>query len=60
MLSMIDEQYKSSYIKQLEEELNRNKEEISQLKKENSNLRKEIEMLEQLAELSTRCHTPSK
>lgn len=41
MLSMIDDQYKSSYLKQLEEELNRNKEELSQLKKENANLKKE-------------------
>jgi translation initiation factor 2B subunit (eIF-2B alpha/beta/delta family) len=52
MLGMIDEQYKSSYIKQLEEEIKRYQEDISLYKEVNINLRKELRMLEKLIELN--------
>ncbi len=52
MLSMIDEQYKSSYIRQLEEEIKRYQEDLSLHKEVNLNLRKEITMIEKLLELN--------
>jgi hypothetical protein len=52
MLGMIDEQYKSSYIKQLEEEIKRYQEDLSLYKKVNLDLRKEITMTEKLLELN--------
>jgi translation initiation factor 2B subunit (eIF-2B alpha/beta/delta family) len=52
MLGMIDEQYKSSYIKQLEEEIKRYQEDLSLYKEVNINLRKELRILEKLIELN--------
>jgi translation initiation factor 2B subunit (eIF-2B alpha/beta/delta family) len=52
MLGMIDEQYKSSFVKQLEEEIKRLQEDLSLYKKVNLDLRKEITMLEKLIELN--------
>jgi hypothetical protein len=45
LLGVIDEQYKSSYLKQLEEEIRENRKEISFLTEANLNLRKEIAMM---------------
>jgi hypothetical protein len=45
LLSDIDEQYKSSFVKQLEKELKYNQEDISALTNENLKLKKEIEEL---------------
>jgi hypothetical protein len=52
MLGMIDEQYKSSFVKQLEEEIKRLQEDLSLYKKVNLDLRKEITMIEKLLELN--------
>jgi hypothetical protein len=52
MLGMIDEQYKSSFVKQMEEEIKRLQEDLSLYKKVNLDLRKEITMLEKLIELN--------
>ncbi len=49
---MIDEQYKSSFVKQMEEEIKRLQEDLSLYKKVNLDLRKEITMLEKLIELN--------
>jgi hypothetical protein len=51
-LGMIDEQYKSSFVKQMEEEIKRLQEDLSLYKKVNLDLRKEITMLEKLIELN--------
>jgi hypothetical protein len=45
LLSDIDEQYKSSFVKQIEKELKYNQEEISALTNENLKLKKEIKEL---------------
>ena len=52
MLGMIDEEYKSSFVKQLEEEIKRLQEDLSLFKEVNVKLRKEIRMLEKLIELN--------
>jgi predicted enzyme involved in methoxymalonyl-ACP biosynthesis len=52
MLGMIDEQYKSSFVKQMEEEIKRLQEDLSLYKKVNLDLRKEITMIEKLLELN--------
>jgi hypothetical protein len=52
MLGMIDEQYKSSFVKQMEEEIKRLQEDLSLYKKVNLDLRKELTMLEKLVELN--------
>ena len=52
MLDMIDEQYKSSYIKQLEEEIKRYQEDLSLYKTINLDLTKELTMLEKLIKLN--------
>jgi hypothetical protein len=52
MLGMIDEQYKSSFVKQMEEEIKRLQEDLSLYKKVNLDLRKELTMLEKLIELN--------
>ncbi len=51
-LGMVDEQYKSSFVKQMEEEIKRLQEDLSLYKKVNLDLRKEITMLEKLIELN--------
>jgi hypothetical protein len=51
-LGMIDEQYKSSFVKQMEEEIKRLQEDLSLYKKVNLDLRKEITMIEKLLELN--------
>jgi UDP-N-acetyl-D-mannosaminuronate dehydrogenase len=51
-LGMIDEQYKSSFVKQMEEEIKRLQEDLSLYKKVNIDLRKELTMLEKLNELN--------
>jgi len=51
-LGMIDEQYKSSFVKQMEEEIKRLQEGLSLYKKVNLDLRKEITMIEKLLELN--------
>jgi hypothetical protein len=51
-LGMIDEQYKSSFVKQMEEEIKRLQEDLSLYKKVNLDLRKEITMIEKLIELN--------
>ncbi len=52
MLGMIDEQYKSSFVKQMEEEIKRLQEDLSLYKKVNLGLRKELAMLEKLVEIN--------
>lgn len=52
MLGMIDEQYKSSFVKQMEEEIKRLQEDLSLYKEVNLDLRKEITMIEKLLELN--------
>ncbi len=52
MLGMIDEQYKSSFVRQMEEEIKRLQEDLSLYKKVNLDLRKEITMIEKLLELN--------
>jgi hypothetical protein len=52
MLGMIDEQYKSSFVKQMEEEIKRLQEDLSLYKKVNLDLRKELTTLEKLNELN--------
>jgi hypothetical protein len=51
-LGMIDEQYKSSFVKQMEEEIKRLQEDLSLYKEVNLDLRKEITMIEKLLELN--------
>jgi hypothetical protein len=51
-LGMIDEQYKSSFVKQMEEEIKRLQEGLSLYKKVNLDLRKDITMIEKLLELN--------
>ena len=51
-LGMIDEQYKSSFVKQMEEEIKRLQEDLSLYKKVNLDLRKEITMIEKLLKLN--------
>jgi predicted enzyme involved in methoxymalonyl-ACP biosynthesis len=51
-LGMIDEQYKSSFVRQMEEEIKRLQEDVSLYKKVNLDLRKEITMIEKLLELN--------
>ncbi len=51
-LGMIDEQYKSSFVKQMEEEIKRLQDDLSLYKKVNLDLRKEITMIEKLLELN--------
>jgi hypothetical protein len=51
-LGMIDEQYKSSFVKQMEEEIKRLQEDLSLYKEVNLDLRKELTMLEKLIELN--------
>ena len=51
-LGMIDEQYKSSFVRQMEEEIKRLQEDLSLYKKVNLDLRKEITMIEKLLELN--------
>ncbi len=51
-LGMIDEQYKSSFVKQMEDEIKRLQEDLSLYKEVNLDLRKEITMIEKLLELN--------
>ena len=51
-LGMIDEQYKGSFVKQMEEEIKRLQEDLSLYKKVNLDLRKELTMLEKINELN--------
>lgn len=51
-LGMIDEEYKSSFVKQMEEEIKRLQEDLSLYKKVNLDLRKELTMTEKLLKLN--------
>jgi hypothetical protein len=51
-LGMIDEQYKSSFVRQMEEEIKRLQEDLSLYKEVNLDLRKELTMCEKLVELN--------
>ena len=51
-LGMVDEQYKSSFVKQMEEEIKRLQEDLSLYKKVNLDLRKELTMTEKLLKLN--------
>jgi hypothetical protein len=49
---MIDEQYKSSFVKQMEKEIKRLQDDLSLYKEVNIDLRKELRMLEKLVDLN--------